>query len=609
MQNRWTLARSATILATAGLAASASAQCTVSRQGMPDFDQRRHTLPNNGDMYCVPAATVNALAYLSNHGLPHLLDGPRDWESPDNYALVSGWIELFGATMDTDPFEGTSMGDWHDSVRDWVADKSDSIVVSYYAKGHQGLSPLSLANQMRGGAVVMPLVGWYDEVDPNQWERAGGHLMTMWAALNACGDPQDMVLAYRDPWTGDPIIEQSPFTFVLSGFEYDPDWRFRINGESEFYARPVMRLASNNGFLDGYGMIWPLFGLTTDPFTGDISLVVPEPPTDDPGPKAFQMAPVAPGAEIVGMGVGTLPTQGFVLTRPVGGAVGTLHTAHYLDGELTAVADIVNPRGLVVGRNNEAYVSTSNSLLRFDLQADGSHAQTGLARLPSAADAMHYDDRTDEVLILSLAERRITRVGSDMAIAGAHDVPAAVALLGDGSITTDPNDFSVLIASTGSPEIARLELDRITGEFELLGQSTLPGVAAPASIQMGDNGSLYAGEAGVIRAFKPARVGAWEADAGSPMDGQPSGPMFVIGRGRTNFEPEMADINVVPPAVVEGQEDCRADLDLDGELTIFDFLAFQNLFDGGSTTADFDFDGELTLFDFLAFQNAFDMGC
>ncbi len=54
---------------------------------------------------------------------------------------------------------------------------------------------------------------------------------------------------------------------------------------------------------------------------------------------------------------------------------------------------------------------------------------------------------------------------------------------------------------------------------------------------------------------------------------------------------------------------CSADLDGDGELTIFDFLEFQNLFTAGDPRADFDGDGELSLFDFLAFQNAFDAGC
>ncbi len=58
-----------------------------------------------------------------------------------------------------------------------------------------------------------------------------------------------------------------------------------------------------------------------------------------------------------------------------------------------------------------------------------------------------------------------------------------------------------------------------------------------------------------------------------------------------------------------GTGGCRADLDGDGVLTLFDFLQFQNLFDAGDLAADFDGDGALTLFDFLAFQNEFDAGC
>ncbi|MEQ8317172.1 MAG: GC-type dockerin domain-anchored protein [Phycisphaerales bacterium] len=61
--------------------------------------------------------------------------------------------------------------------------------------------------------------------------------------------------------------------------------------------------------------------------------------------------------------------------------------------------------------------------------------------------------------------------------------------------------------------------------------------------------------------------------------------------------------------VLEGAPGCRVDLDMDGSLTIFDFLAFQNLFDDGDLLADFDGDGSLTIFDFLAFQNEFDIGC
>ncbi len=66
---------------------------------------------------------------------------------------------------------------------------------------------------------------------------------------------------------------------------------------------------------------------------------------------------------------------------------------------------------------------------------------------------------------------------------------------------------------------------------------------------------------------------------------------------------------LIDDIVFGGGSSCPADFDGDGDLTLFDFLAFQNAFDAGETSADFDGDGSLTLFDFLAFQNAFDAGC
>ncbi|MGD1917083.1 MAG: GC-type dockerin domain-anchored protein, partial [Phycisphaerales bacterium] len=63
------------------------------------------------------------------------------------------------------------------------------------------------------------------------------------------------------------------------------------------------------------------------------------------------------------------------------------------------------------------------------------------------------------------------------------------------------------------------------------------------------------------------------------------------------------------PTTVELRATCLADIDGDCELTIFDFLEFQNLFSLGSPEADFDGDGLLTIFDFLTYQNAFAAGC
>jgi hypothetical protein len=54
---------------------------------------------------------------------------------------------------------------------------------------------------------------------------------------------------------------------------------------------------------------------------------------------------------------------------------------------------------------------------------------------------------------------------------------------------------------------------------------------------------------------------------------------------------------------------CAPDLDENGTLDLFDFLAFVNLFNDEDPTADCTGDGKYDLFDFLCFVNAFNQGC
>ena len=67
--------------------------------------------------------------------------------------------------------------------------------------------------------------------------------------------------------------------------------------------------------------------------------------------------------------------------------------------------------------------------------------------------------------------------------------------------------------------------------------------------------------------------------------------------------------NFAVATLKDGGADCYADCDGDGQLTIFDFLCFQNAFASGDPYADCDGDGAFTIFDFLCFQNAFAEGC
>ncbi|MGD1916069.1 MAG: S8 family serine peptidase [Phycisphaerales bacterium] len=59
----------------------------------------------------------------------------------------------------------------------------------------------------------------------------------------------------------------------------------------------------------------------------------------------------------------------------------------------------------------------------------------------------------------------------------------------------------------------------------------------------------------------------------------------------------------------ETREQCRADFDGDGTLSVFDFISFQSSFVAGDIAADFDGDGLLRVFDYVLFQTRFTMGC
>ena len=80
-------------------------------------------------------------------------------------------------------------------------------------------------------------------------------------------------------------------------------------------------------------------------------------------------------------------------------------------------------------------------------------------------------------------------------------------------------------------------------------------------------------------------------------------------QGRWQIDPGTSSGRATGTVTFLDTSSCYADMDGDGALTVFDFLAFQNAFATGDATADCDGDGALSLFDFLCFQNAFAGGC
>lgn len=170
--------------------------------------------------------------------------------------------------------------------------------------------------------------------------------------------------------------------------------------------------------------------------------------------------------------------------------------------------------------------------------------------------------------------------------------------------------------------------------------------AAGAEFGVGPDGSVYAAIPGKTLVRLDPATGK-VIDQSDPLAGDFFSPRFAIGRdgvvyfGNSSFSDgalyafnanlrelwsvPVKNINIGGPALGQdgtlvvcgiGQDvrayrsdSCYPDFDADGELTIFDFLAFLNEFDEGQDRADCDQNQVRDFFDFLCFVNAFDAGC
>lgn len=168
-----------------------------------------------------------------------------------------------------------------------------------------------------------------------------------------------------------------------------------------------------------------------------------------------------------------------------------------------------------------------------------------------------------------------TRILGDVALDALTDVEHAGAYVANAGVrfTTDRPVYAL---SAGG-----LDWDVPAGSYWLVWtmNGTLDG--GPYSPYLGDEAEPRLGEAmqRVLGAWRPAR-------------------------NRTE-----GGVQVSLPFDIYGVAPCPADLDGDGVLTVFDYLAFFNAFASGDLAADCDGDGTLTLSDFQCYQRAFLEGC
>jgi hypothetical protein len=565
----------------AGQPALGQSACSINIPGVPDFDQKRATtstvpgLPNDGAMYCVPASATDWFAYIANHGVPEVLDGPRDWQSQDHYDFVTDRIKHIGQLMGTDAEDGTTgLGPITGLVSHLQATAPNAFIVTGdHATPLHTITPEHLFNAMSNGGMISMTLGKYQKNNLGHWERKGGHIVALHRVENGCSNSPKLV--WRDPSTKDESkTQQADFYSKESSMEEVSDyWSVSGFGVSQTMWRFLKyQDDEKQKFLDSYTVITPMVALTTDD-QWDTLVATPVSVLDggEEGEEGEELAEDAPDGgtfdrfEFHPLLVGTL----YATTTGQNGST-TLYKYDPLQEALRELRRLEKRTPIMFGRHGDLYLVDAGQLTRFDTLADGGGLSVlGTLDLKGAVpDAMVYDDLADEVTLLFAAPRRLLTVSRDLTAMRDRTLPAEVKLGGDVLLANTSLGRNLWIGGTQSPTV--YELSPTTdgsGRWQTRQTVTLPAVQKPTSLQAGESGSLIVVESGVVREFAHnARTRRWEDAPRSYLAGMKAGRRLVLARSRTNFDAKTMSgpgwTNYDPTEEDDAGEipDCPADL-------------------------------------------------
>ncbi|MBV6457610.1 MAG: hypothetical protein HONBIEJF_00725 [Fimbriimonadaceae bacterium] len=171
--NLRTLSLTVAILGVSAISGTTSAQY-IKRTAMPDYDQKRTTLPNDGKQYCVPTSSVDLLRYMAWYGMP-----AQDLTYGTSYSNVTALIALVSILMLTDPYGGTSSAYSWPALRDWVwSNCGGKLVYQYYYGRDWSWSMNTVKNWQMAGAIARMGYGRYTSTSSG-WRRDNGHSIAM----------------------------------------------------------------------------------------------------------------------------------------------------------------------------------------------------------------------------------------------------------------------------------------------------------------------------------------------------------------------------------------------------------------------------------------------
>lgn len=538
---------------------------------MPDLDQRRDALGGDGSMFCVPTSQMNLMGYCANHGFPMVFPGPRSWQSQANYELGDFSIDLMGALMDTDPADGTNNGGWEQGAEEFlILGGKDQLSITHYT-GTETFNPTAagLAKTAINGSIISFGYRRYDIVDEQGdfpvLMGTGAHAITM---VRAHAGPDGQTVTAADPAdTSDSLLLQSPFS--LREFECTSTWVVVGAGGTPRYVTSLNHDPDSGKLrvIATMMSVRPKNGFSFKNTLGVSQLVLQTPIAfAGSGQPAVTVVNWPTAASLFDAAVH--PDGGSVIAiEKLPNGMGGLKEWDPLTGEATSVAPTLDLRKLAVGRKRQVYVADVAGKV-YCLDPDNGYAITAATSNNPPVTAMAYDDFTDQLVILSVPQRRIARYNAGLGGAPANIViPEWVPLAGDGSVMPDPWGEQTWFTSDGSDTVFGIA---VNGESTSVESITDAAIVDPKGICFDDLGHLFVscgGPSRQVKEFEQVR-GEWSLRAGSPFTGLACGEVFSISRSRTNYDAATMSgpgwQNLLPEETLQGIEHARCDADFDG---------------------------------------------
>lgn len=571
---------------------------------MPDLDQRRTALPNNGAMYCAPTAAINLFAYAANHGYP-IAPGSGNWQSSSKYNQASSAISTMGALMGTTPTGGTGGSGAANGYIIWKFQNPMLAYIGYKKSSNYTPTAPKMAKLATQGWIISFAYGRYDVIGSvggaPKLDRTGGHVVSLAGAFAL---PTFRLLRYRDPASDSAsLTSQSTFSDRFTNFENIPV----AFSNSDIRIMSAIDYPSDDGkirLIDSYRAIRPayaFFFVNTGDAVGGGSIKLLDPaPFEGAVNLQLPSIPVSPFVSLLDIAMHPDQTEALIVTKSI--FVGVPSQLRLLDLFEGTSAELPNSPGglerICVGRKGDIFGFDDGGKL-YRLDANTGDILNAISSNPTPTEVAP-DDTTDSIWLLSIPQRRLVRYSTTLSQLNNWVMPTPIPMSGDGAVAVDP--------ANGRPYFVTDASDSIFGVTQLpngaldIETISIPEIQNPEAIQFGPSGEMMVVGDGSVKVLRQVvTVGAgtvWQLDPTSPFHGEAAGVPFLLSGNRDNHDPAehdvpgWADIPVTELADIGFEvADCAGDVNDDGVVNGADIALVLGAWATSDNLADLNFDG------------------